>query len=274
VLQPSDTGGKVISGKVRGLSNAYYQRHQDELALQLIDQSTGQRIATLYPTGVRGQYVDHEEGIVAQMAGDELVVRATTEAASQAQTQRAKPQLCPEPPVEDYKGMIGPRGDRSKEYEAVMRERTNPEEPTPPGMAYGLVNPETGELIRFDDCEHDTGDMMEYKGLGLAKLLRYEPSRTNIGIDMVNEATNQVLASEGRHLVWNFAEMQTLEFARALFQKNPLLAGIELRYERWPEGERWKWSRARNQWLRLVRYFDLRKRLMSLQRCDKYPSCR
>ena len=275
VLQPSDAGGTVISGKVSGLPNAYYQRHQDELALQLIDKSTGHSIATLYPTGVRGQYIDRESGIVAQMEGDELVLRSATGTMSQTQT-RTKPQLCPEPKVPDYEGMVGPRADRSKAYEAVMRERTNPnpEETTPPGMAYGLINPETGELIKFDDCEHSTGDMMEYKGLGLAELLQYEPSRTNIGNDMVRQATNQVLASEGRHLVWNFAELPTLEYARTLFQGNPLLAGIELRYEPWPEGETWRWSRAKNQWLRSIHYLNpnLRKYFMPLRRYDKHLS--
>jgi hypothetical protein len=78
VLDPTETGGDLISGPVRGMPNLRYARHQDELALQLIDKTTGHAIATLYPGRVRGQYVDRETGIVAQMEGSELVVRAAT----------------------------------------------------------------------------------------------------------------------------------------------------------------------------------------------------
>ena len=270
VLQPSDTGGKIISGKVSGMPNVYYERHQDELALHIIDKSTGHTIATVYPTGVRGQYAD-QTGVLAQMEGDELVIRSAIGMMSQAQTQGKKPQLCPDPPVPDHKGMIGSRGDRSKAYELFMKEKTNPEEITPPGMAFGLVNSETGKLVKFDDCQHATGDMMEYKGLGIAKQLRYEPNRTNIANRFIREATSQVLASDGRHVVWNFAELPALEFARTLFQGNPLLAGIELRYEPWAEGERWRWSRSKRAWLRALVLLRLRKRLLELRnslRCD------
>jgi len=268
VLQPSGTGGSVISGKVRGRSDLYFLRHQDELALNLIDKSTGHTIATLYPTGVRGRYVDHETGIVAQMAGDELVIRAATEATSQAEARRDRPRLCQDPIGPDNSGLTGPRGERSKAYEAIMRERTNPEEPTPPGKAYWLTDPETGEPVKIDDCELSTGDLMENKGPGYEEKVGPEAHpavKNGVTKDLLDQATRQARASAGRHLVWNFAELGALEYARTLFQDDPLLAGIELRYEPWPEGERWKWSRTKNRWLRLIRGLDLRKRLMSLQ---------
>jgi hypothetical protein len=123
----------------------------------------------------------------------------------------------------------------------------------------------TGKLVKFDDCEQATGDMMEYKGLGIARQLQYEPNRTKIANRFIREATSQVLAAAGRHVVWNFAEQQTMEFARTLFQENPLLAGIELRYEPWADGERWRWSRSKRAWLRSLILLRLRKRLLELR---------
>ena len=266
VFDPTETGGDLISGPVSGMPNLRYARHQDELAIQLIDKSTGHTVATLYPTRVHGQYVDPQSGTVAQMEGDKLVLRSATNALSEVQAQRKKPQLCPDPPVPDHKGMIGPRGDRSRGYEVFMKEKTNPgEDVTPPGMAFGLENPVTGDLVRFDDCEQKTGDMMEYKGLGIARQLRSKRNRENIAGRFIREATSQVQAAAGRHVVWNFAEQQTMEFARELFEANPLLAGIELRYEPWAEGERWRWSRSKRVWLRALILLRLRKRLLELR---------
>jgi hypothetical protein len=263
VLQPSDTGGNVISGKVRGMPNVYYQRHQDELALQLIDRSTGHAIATLSPTGVRGQYIDRETGIVAQMEGDELKVESVTRATSRTDAQTKKPELCQDPIVPDNAGMTGPRGERSKGYEAFMREETNPEDPTPPGMAYGVTNPVTDDIVKFDDCDHKTDDLMEYKGLGYAELLRF--SKGKITKDWLDQATRQVQASGGRPVVWCFAEEEALEFARSLFQTNPLLRNIQLEYRPWPEGETWRWSRSKGIWLRALILFRLRKCLSELR---------
>lgn len=251
------------------MPNVSYELHPDEFGIRLIDKSTGRTIGGLYPTGVRGQYADRKSGIVAQMEGDDLVVRSATGTASQAQTRKDEPKQCPDPPLPDRAGMTGERGLRSKAYEDIMKLRTNPTDPTPPRMAYFLPNPQTGRRVSYDDCQRDsTQDLDEYKGYGYADKVgpNANPSvKANITNAWVGQATRQVLASEGRHLVWNFAELPALEYARTLFQANPLLAGIELRYEPVAELEGWKWSRSKRVWRRAFILSRLRKRLLELQ---------
>jgi len=246
-LRATPTGGGSIVGRVSGLPNVYYERHQDELALQLIDKTTGHAIATLYPGRVRGQYVDHETGIVAQMEGSELVVRAATSAISQAQTRTKEPDLCPETPGLDLPGMIGPRGLRSKGYENYMKLWLNPNKPTPPGVGFQLENPITGKLVYYDDCQHATGIMAEYKGENIARIIAWamRAQRLDVLARMANrwvrQATSQIDASEGRPVVWFFAEQGSLDFARAVFSHaiDPRLAEVTLTLRRPPEKRAW-----------------------------------
>jgi hypothetical protein len=246
VLQPSDTGGRAISGKVSGLPNAYYQRYQDEPGLRVIDRTTNRTIATLLPTGVRGQYADHESGIVAQMEGADLMVRSAIGTASQAQTRKKEPDECPEPGL-DLPGMIGARGLRSKGYENYMKLWLNPDEPTPPGVGFQLENPETGKLVYYDDCQHETGLMAEYKGKGFARIIAWATRAQRLDVlarlanRWVRQATSQIDASEGRPVAWFFAEQGALDFARTVFSHaaDPRLAEVALSLRPPPEKRAW-----------------------------------
>lgn len=258
VLDPSDTGGVHLTGPVRGHPNLHYSRYQDELALRVIDASDPRRDFVLGPTAVRGQYANPQKGVVAHMDGSELVLDTMSRAVSEITAERSEPELCPEPPVPDKTGMTGPRSERSKGYEQYMRMQINPDLPTPMGLTYGLVNPSTGRLVRFDDCEHDTGNMIEFKGLGYANMLSHPFMRANIARQWLAQAMRQVLASDGRPIRWYFAEKGALDFARALFAMNPLLSGIELDFAPWLDGERWKWTGK--EWRRLLSASFWRKR--------------
>lgn len=262
-LRASPTGGDRIVGRVGGLPDVYSERQPDELAFHLVDKSTGRTIATLFPTGVRGQYADHEAGIVAQMEGDELIVRSMIGTVSQTQARKGEPLQCPDPPLPDKDGMTGERGLRSKGYEDFMKLQTNPGNPTPPGMAYYLPDPETGKSVSFDDCQRDsTQDLMENKGIRFGFLVGPNgPSKAkeNIAEEWLGQATRQVRASGGRTLVWNFAELPAMEFAQQLFRNDPLLKNIQLRYRPWVEGENLR--RSGGQWKRSIYRLFLRKYL-------------
>ncbi len=251
VLQASDTGGAEKRGPVRGFPNLSYSRHQDELGLTLVN-SGGHRLVTLFPTAIAGQFSDPRSGITGHMEKDgELVLGTSVRAASRAATQTQEPGLCPEPPMPDNAGMPGPVGERSRAYAAFMREQINGVNAVAPGLAFWLINPETGNIVKYDDCEFDTGDMLEYKGLQYAEMVGpngFEPARGNIAREWLGEARRQVLASGGRRVRWYFAQMPALEFARTLFASDPLLSKVELEYGPWPEGERWKLKGGR--WIR------------------------
>jgi hypothetical protein len=245
-LRASPTGGDRIVGRVSGLPNVYSERQQDELGVHLIDRSTGHTIATLYPTGVRGQYADRESGIVAQMEGADLRVRSAIGTASQAQTRKKEPDECPEPGL-DLPGMIGTRGLRSKGYENYMKLWLNPGKPTPPGVGFQLENPETGKLVYYDDCQHETGLMAEYKGENIARIIAWATRAQRLDVlarlanRWVRQATSQIDASEGRPVAWFFAEQGALDFARTVFSHaaDPRLAEVALSLRPPPEKRAW-----------------------------------
>ncbi|HTW34408.1 MAG TPA: hypothetical protein VMD53_07315 [Rhizomicrobium sp.] len=264
-LRASPTGGDRIVGRISGLPNVYYERHQDELAIQLIDKSTERAIAALYPTGVRGQYADQQSSIVGHMEGDELVVRTKAGTIARVKTYRDDPQKCPDPPLPDNNGMPGEVGERSKGYETFMKGETNPGDPTPEGMAFYLLNPVTGRIVKYDDCKpgRPMATMMEYKGLRHGDNLGpngFQQYRDSIAEEWTDEATRQVQASGGRRLEWHFAQQDALEFARALFAGNPLLSDIKLEYSPWAEGEQWK--RSGRGWKRSIRALVWKSRIL------------
>jgi hypothetical protein len=72
--------------------------------------------------------------------------------------------------------------------------------------------------VMFDDCQRETGIMIEAKGLGYAKLLRENKKRTLK--KWANQAGNQNSAArlEGRRIIWFFAEEDAANEARELFK--------------------------------------------------------
>jgi len=246
-LRASPAGGDRIVGGVRDHPSWQYSRYQDEVALGIIDTSSGRAIATLRPTRVRGQYADPETGAVAHMEGNELVLDAAPGVIARAQARSQEPDLCPEPPGLDKEGMIGPRGDRSRAYVNFMKPLINPERPTPPDYGYQLPNPmKGGKLVYYDDCHHPTGSMIDYKGLGFADPIveNRKPVMAGFADKWVKQANNQVDASNGRPIIWIFAEPEALEYARQVFNRpgNERLRRIVLTYGPWPVATEWKRS--------------------------------
>ncbi|HUO93703.1 MAG TPA: hypothetical protein VMU22_12310 [Rhizomicrobium sp.] len=102
-LRASPTGGEHLAGSIRGFPGLQYSRHQDESGLNIVTRSGDQTVLTLYPRG-KGRFANAEEGVIAEMEGDELVLQAMPGPASQP---TKEPDLCPEPPGPDKPGMTG-----------------------------------------------------------------------------------------------------------------------------------------------------------------------
>jgi hypothetical protein len=91
--------------------------------------------------------------------------------------------------------------------------------PLPTPWADLMKNMRRWLAVMFDDCQRDTGIMIEAKGLGYAKLLREDEKRTLD--EWAKQAGNQNSAAklEGRQIIWFFAEKDAADAARALFER-------------------------------------------------------
>lgn len=122
-----------------------------------------------------------------------------------------QPRLCPIP------GPDRP-DERGREYEDYVKSHVNPFDTTPRYWGFQLINPMNGEMVRYDDCQHATGVMVEAKGPVYAKLLTYDWGRESISGDWLAQSARQLAAAGARPVRWYFAEPRATEFARKLFR--------------------------------------------------------
>lgn len=78
-----------------------------------------------------------------------------------------EPRLCPAPGP-DKPNKAG------REYANYVKAFVNPfPSTTLPDMGFQLFNPSSGKLVFYDDCEQETGTMIEAKGPGYVGLLTF-----------------------------------------------------------------------------------------------------
>ena len=68
--------------------------------------------------------------------------------------------------------------NRARQYEDFLKKFINPppDAPTPSGFVYYLPNPDpkaSSKPVSYDDCQHATVVLFEFKGESYAKLLRF-----------------------------------------------------------------------------------------------------
>ena len=144
---------------------------------------------------------------------------------SQAETENDKPQLCPAPGPDVAHGALEP----AHAYQEQISALNNPQQPLERGMAVSLLNPQTGRRVVYDDCRTSDGTMIEAKGPGYAKLLRYSYFHDDVIPERwKNQAGRQVEASGGRGLDWFFAEESAAARAREIFERINKLARINI----------------------------------------------
>jgi len=158
---------------------------------------------------------------------------ATAQANATAQDD---PKLCPNP----LPDVPGQKSDRAIAYEEHIATIVNPENPTPSGLAYFLIDPETGNPVSFDDCFHNSGDVVEDKGPGLAHLSDNPITRTGRDIRLLKQAYKQVSAAGNRPFIWFVEEKDMYNYLKILFAR-PKLDKIFLRNESLPSSYK-KWE--------------------------------
>ena len=145
-----------------------------------------------------------------------------------------EPKLCPEPPVADRQGSDQGKAyeeNRSRQYEDYVKKFIN-DPPTPSGLVYELTKKD-GKQVTYDDCQRDSGILIEIKGPGHTKLLQNPICRDSVGEKFLKQAEGQVEASAGRPIIWVFAEPEAAEYARKLFAHRPGLKDIVIIEKKW-----------------------------------------
>ncbi len=136
-------------------------------------------------------------------------------ALTDALVDKNEPNICPVP----TKDQPGSR-ENNRDYEDFVKRFVNPGNPTPRGLGAGLINPKTGKIVMFDDCQRSTGIMIEAKGAIFEKLLKKQREKPdwNVAHKLLVQAENQVAASQGRPIIWFFASegaaREAQEFAK------------------------------------------------------------
>ena len=108
-------------------------------------------------------------------------------------------------------------------FEDFMKKIVNPGNPTPTLYGYKFLNPVTGRDVVFDDCQHRSGVLVDYKGPNYLEKLesQYKGFRDGFIKKLTDEAERQIDASEGRTIIWVFAEPAAAAKVTEIFKDDP-----------------------------------------------------
>ncbi len=109
--------------------------------------------------------------------GNVVLSRPALDAVAGVMTAERGPDLCPAAkPDRPGQGLTG----EPREYENRVKRVVNPYRPTPNALAYYLHNPDAKYgAVSFDDCQHQTGIMIEAKGPGYSRIMKEAEARLN-----------------------------------------------------------------------------------------------
>jgi len=247
VFIPSPNGGVTSQGAVPGEPGLNYSLNHEEGSL-IITRSgpAGDETVTAAHLGQDGVCRDETGAPVARAAGSSVVIDpdavsaaaaakekqkgdagANVSAGAQTQTKREEPKLCPEPVPDTPHGA----SETAAEYERVIHNLVNPQNPLPQGFGVTLFNPITGRNVFFDDCIQATGVMVEAKGPGYADLLSksfHQQEDIGASAKLLEQAGRQVQAAGARPIIWFFAEESAADYVRNLFKDDVRLRQIEV----------------------------------------------
>ena len=131
----------------------------------------------------------------------------------------------PDPVTENIEGV----SPRAKAYQEQISALVNPQRPLPFGLAMAFLNPFTGKWVKPDECDEKDGALIEAKGPGFAKNLKFDLLLENYSNDFLRQARLQVQAAGPRAIRWYFAEQATADLAAYLFSAEGNLAKIQIR---------------------------------------------
>jgi hypothetical protein len=198
-----------VEGEVAGLPGVSYAWNRDESTLHFTyDKPDGGR-STFSAQLEDDVFRDKSERIIAHILPDGSIA-VDPAAVFPDVANDNEPRLCPLP------GLDKP-GERGRDYEDYVKSVVNPVDTTPRYWGFQLLNPGTGKLVYYDDCQQMTGTMVDAKGPEYAALLRFEKGRDSVAKEFLDQSARQLAALGNRQLRWYFAEPAAAAFARQLF---------------------------------------------------------
>lgn len=212
-----------IEGDVPEIPGLHYSWNRDETALHLTYSRSGEAQRT-FALQIDGDLIHDDHGNVVGriIGGNRIAIDAL--AVLPDLVKEDEPRLCPAPTPDVTGSDQGKPYDENKprQYADFVKLLINPPPigPTPSGFVYYLPNPaEKGKSVSFDDCESASGILFEIKGERYTELLKSPLIAKSIIEDFMDQSGRQIAASQGRPIVWIFAEPETAYFARQLFDK-------------------------------------------------------
>jgi hypothetical protein len=222
---PFDQRSPKESYGVPGHPDMHLERASGDRLWRLIykDKSGAQRTSLEQPDGTLKDYRGKTVGYIVKSqghAGDKGA--AISLPAVDAKVDEDEPQLCAAAGPDKFGG--GP-GSAGRLFEDMVKPVINPPpHTTPSGFGVALLNPNTGNMVNFDDCQRSTGFMYEYKGPTYTPFLQRANKNKFLGPSatkkMIKQATNQLQAAEGKHIVWLFADRDAAKDVRKKFDEN------------------------------------------------------
>ena len=222
-----------VEGEVEGVPGLRYSWNRDEAVVQFTyDAPDGTR--RLFTAWRQGDEVHDVTGKVIGRVLPGDIIAFDLAAVAPDLVKQNEPKLCPEPPVPDIEGSDQGKPyeeNRARQYEDYIKKFINAP-PTPSGLVYELPKKD-GDSITYDDCQRNSGILIEIKGLGYAKLLQNPICRASVEEEFLKKAEGQVEASDGRPIIWIFAETEAAKYARTLFADRPELRRIVIIEKEW-----------------------------------------
>jgi hypothetical protein len=229
LLVPSPNNIRV-TGEIKGLPGGRYSWNRDDAELHITYETADGQQRTFIAQRKEQEFLGPQGQVVGRILPDDQVIIDASVLPGRPPTDN-EPKLCPLPRPDRR------TNDKGLAYEEFMRPLVNPGMPTPLGFGYYLVNPSTGKAVEFDDCQHSTSTMVDYKD-------RYWKMLSDLGLQQFiikrlwNQAEDQVLAAGARPIRWYFSEKQAADYVRELFRGDRLLGHIEIAYAPMPENAR------------------------------------
>ena len=227
LLIPSNRNVRV-DGDVQGVPGLRYSWNPDQTGIHLIYNGPDGRQRTIFAGQDKDVFRDASGQVIGRILPDGSIVIDTV-AVFPDLVKQGEPKLCPAyaPDVRGSDQGKPYEQNRARQYEDYMKPLINPDAPTPSGYVYYLSNPEQGgDPVSYDDCQTRTGILFDYKGERYAALLQNLIVENSIREQFLDKALRQVQASDGRSIVWIFAEPDAAMYAWTLFRNNDKLKGI------------------------------------------------
>ena len=229
VLVPNKSLRK--EGVIPGQPPLHYYWNQDErsLILTYAAANRAQHVVSVL-VGMDGLLRDQSGQVIGRILPNSYVAIDRTAVMPRGTGNDDNMNFCPKPEPDKFhlKGL---------DFEDHMKRLINPENPTPRGFGIQRPNPfDNGKEVNFDDCQHRTGILFDYKGPGYATMLAKGVVGLTLGVlgKLHEAATRQIEASEGRPIVWIFAEKAAAADVKAIFDNDPKIGHkINVAYERW-----------------------------------------